>query len=72
MRKGIAIAFLALLFLVTSSLIAFADEDEGNDDENEGENEGNENENGNNLPGFEVALAIACSFGMARIMWRSI
>ncbi len=66
MRKAIAVAFLAFLVFTAVSHFAFADDDEAKDDN---EREGNENEN--RMPGFEVALAIACSFVATKLHRRA-
>ncbi len=70
MRKILAITFLAFLVFSASSALVLADEDEGDDNEGEEQTEGNEQEN--RTPGFEVALAFACSLGAARLLSKSI
>ncbi len=70
MKNILGIAILAFLVLSATSLLALADEDEGNDNEKEEQNEGNEQEN--RTLGFEVALAFACSFGAARLLRKSV
>jgi hypothetical protein len=69
MRKVMVMALLAFLLFTASPLIVFADEDEGDDNEKEGQNEGNEKEN--RMPGFEAALAFACSLGAARLLCKA-
>ncbi len=62
-------AILVFLVFAASSMLALADENEGEDNEREEQNEGNEREN--RTPGFEVALALACSLGAARLLHKS-
>jgi hypothetical protein len=69
MRNILTIAFLAFLVVFASSALVQADEDEGDDKEQEGQNEGNEKEN--RMPGFEAALAFACSLGAARLLHKT-
>ncbi len=64
MRKVIAIAFLAFVMFTASSILAFADDEADDEKEQEGQNEENENR----IPGFEAALAIACSLGASRLL----
>jgi hypothetical protein len=70
MKNILEIAILAFLVLSASSSFAFADEDEGDDNEGEEQTDGNEQEN--RMPGFEVALAFACSLGAARLLRKSV
>ncbi len=69
MKSILAIAILAFLVLSASPTLVLADESEGDDNEKEEQNEGNEQEN--SMPGFEVALAFACSLGAARLLRKS-
>ncbi len=69
MRKVIALAFLAIFMFMTSSLLAFADDEADEENEQEGQSEDNENEN--RIPGFEAALAITCSLGAVRLLRKA-
>jgi len=69
MRNILTIAFLTLLVVSASSALALADEDERDDKEQERQNEDNEKEN--RMPGFEAALAFACSLGAARLLRKA-
>jgi hypothetical protein len=67
MKNLIVIAFLAFLMLTTSSVLVLADDDENKESEGQNENEESENK----MPGFEVALAFACSLTAARLLRKA-
>ena len=69
MRSILMIAFLAFLVFSSSSALVLADEDEGDESEQEGQDEDSENEN--RMPGFEAALAFACSLVAARLLGKT-
>jgi hypothetical protein len=74
MRNILKIAFLAILVFSSSSALVLADEDEGDESEQEGQDGDGENEdseNENRMPGFEAALAFACSLVAARLLGKT-
>ena len=72
MRNILMIAFLAFLVFSSSSALVLADEDEGDESEQEGQDETDEDsENENRMPGFEAALAFACSLVAARLLGKT-
>ena len=74
MRNILTIAFLAILVFSSSSTLVLADEDESDESEQEGQDEDGVNEdseNENRMPGFEAALAFACSLVAARLLGKT-
>jgi len=69
MKNLLAIAFLALLMLTVSSSLVLAEEDEDEETESEGQEEGSEQKN--QVPGFEAAFALACSFAAAKMLGKA-
>ena len=74
MRNILTIAFSAILVFSFSSTLVFADEDESDESEQEGQDEDGVNEDSENedrMPGFEGALAFACSLVAARLLGKT-